>query len=106
MVDTYQPGDTLDNWLQPRWEYMHFHPLIKQLDLSKIGVVEERGKILGVIHFEHAEWQVYFQLRPGYNHIKTNLFDYQYLRQLWWKSLYINRVNTAQRDNLAENLLN
>ena len=76
LVDTYQPGDTLDNWLQPRWEYMHFHPLIKQLDLSKIGVVEEGGKILGVIHFEHAEWQVYFQLRPGYNHIKTNLYDY------------------------------
>jgi hypothetical protein len=30
---------------------------------------------------------------------------YQYARQLWRKNLYINRVNTAQRDNLAKNLL-
>lgn len=27
LIDTYQPGDQHDNWLQPRWEYMHYHPL-------------------------------------------------------------------------------
>lgn len=70
LIETYQPGDKLGNWLQPRWEYMHFHPLIKKVDLAKIGIVEDGGMILGVVHFEHAERQVYFQLRPGYEHIK------------------------------------
>jgi GNAT superfamily N-acetyltransferase len=76
LIETYQPGDKLGNWLQPRWEYMHFHPLIKKVDLAKIGIVEDGGMILGVVHFEHAERQVYFQLRPGYEHIKQVLFDY------------------------------
>ena len=70
LIETYQPGDKLGNWLQPRWEYMHFHPLIKKVDLAKIGIAEDGGMILGVVHFEHAERQVYFQLRPGYEHIK------------------------------------
>lgn len=76
LVETYQPGDLLDNWLQPRWEYMYFHPFTKALDLSKIGIAEDNGKIVGVVHFEHAEWQVFFQIRPGYEYIKTRLFDF------------------------------
>ncbi len=76
LIETYQSGDKLYNWLQPRWEYMHFHPMIKQVDLSKIGIAEDGGEIMGVVHFEHAERQVYFQLRPGYEHIKPLLFDY------------------------------
>ena len=76
LIETYQPGDKLENWLQPRWEYMHFHPLIKEVDRSKIGIAEDGSVILGVVHFEHAEWQVYFQVRPGSEYIKPNLFDY------------------------------
>lgn len=76
LVETYQPGDLLTNWLQPRWEYMYFHPFTEALDLSKIGIAEDDGKIVGVVHFEHAEWQVFFQIHPGYEYIKTILFDY------------------------------
>ena len=76
LIETFQPGDKLYNWLKPRWEYMHFHPLIKLVDRSKIGIAEEGGMIVGAVHFEHAERQVYFQLRPGYEQIKALLFDY------------------------------
>jgi len=76
LVETYQPGDTFANWLQPRWEYMHFHPLIKETNLEKIGIFEDEGKIVGVVHHEHAERQAYFQLRLGYEHIKAEMFAY------------------------------
>ena len=32
--------------------------------------------ILAIVHFEHAERQVYFQVRPGCEYIKLDLFDY------------------------------
>ena len=76
LVETYSPGETLSIWLQPRWEYMHFHPLIKEVNMDKIGIVEDGGNIVGVVHFEHAEFQAYFQVRPGYEHIKPVMFDY------------------------------
>ena len=103
LVETYQPENTLTNWLQPRWEYMHFHPLIKETNLEKIGVFEDEGKIAGVVHHEHVERQVYFQVRPGYEHIKTAMFDYaeenfqgisQSTGQLI-RALYINDFDTT-----------
>jgi len=76
LIQTYQPGDQLLNWLQPRWEYMHFHPNIKAVNLEKIGVFEEAGEIVGVVNLEHSERQAYFQVRPGYEHIKPTMFAY------------------------------
>jgi len=76
LVHTYQHGDFFLNWLQPRWEYMHYHSFIKELDLSKIGIVEEDGEIIGVVHFEHQEGQIYIQVHPEKEDIKENLLDY------------------------------
>ena len=76
LIETYQPGDRLSNWLQPRWEYMHFHPNIKEVNLALIGIFEEAGEIVGVVNLEHTERQAYFQVRPGYEHIKPAMFDY------------------------------
>ena len=76
LIETYQPGDTFTNWLQPRWEYMHFLPSIKQLDLSKIGIFEQDDQIIGVVHFESQPFQAYFQIRPGFEQIKPQMFDY------------------------------
>lgn len=76
LIKTYQHGDFFLNWLQPRWEYMHYHSYIKELDLSKIGIADDDGEMVGVIHFEHAEGQVYFQVHPEYDHIKQRLVEY------------------------------
>ena len=76
LIETYRPGDTFTNWLQPRWEYMHFLPSIKQLDLSKIGIFEQNDQIIGVVHFESQPFQAYFQIRPGFEKIKPQMFDY------------------------------
>ena len=76
LAEIYQPGGPLRNWLAPRWEYMHFHPVILELDLSKIGIAEEDGRIIGVVHFESTHAEVYTQVRPGYEHIKPALLEY------------------------------
>lgn len=76
LIETYQPGDVFLNWLQPRWEYMHYHSYIDEVDLSKIGLFEEAGEILGVVNIEHASHEVYFQVRPGVEQVKYLMFDY------------------------------
>jgi predicted N-acetyltransferase YhbS len=76
LIDTYQSGDFFLNWLQPRWEYMHYHPYINNLDLTKIGVVEENNEILGVANFEHQPSQVYLHVHPHYPELKELLVDY------------------------------
>jgi predicted N-acetyltransferase YhbS len=76
LIEICRPGDRFANWLQPRWEYMHYHSAIKEVNLEIIGIAEEAGRMVGVVHCEHNESQVYFQVRPGYDQIKTALFDY------------------------------
>jgi len=72
----YRGGDNPLLWIQPRWEYMHYHPLIKDTDISKIGVAEVDGQIAGVVHHEHDEGVIYFQVPPEYDYLKRPLFDY------------------------------
>ncbi len=64
------------NWLQTRWEYMHFHPLIADVDRSKIGIWEDDGEIVGVAHPEHPGSPVYFEVKPGYESIKVEMLNY------------------------------
>ncbi len=76
LIDTHEPGESFANWLQPRWEYMHHHPDIEDVDLASFGVVEEDGLIVGLTHLEHSPGLVYFQLRPGYDHVAADLLDH------------------------------
>lgn len=76
LIETYQPGEYFLNWLQPRWEYMHYHPGISNINLEKIGIAEDDGKVVGVVHPESVERQVYIQTHPDYDHIKPLLLDY------------------------------
>ncbi len=65
LVDAYEPGDAMAAWLQPRWEYMHFHPNVDDVDLSRIAIAHRGGEMLGLIHPEHSMASVYLQARPG-----------------------------------------
>ncbi|HEY31912.1 MAG TPA: GNAT family N-acetyltransferase [Dehalococcoidia bacterium] len=79
LVDTYQPGYRHDNWLQPRWEYMHYHPELDKLGksaLAKIGVWESDGEIVAVVHFEHRMGEVYFQIHPDFAYLKHEMLEY------------------------------
>jgi predicted N-acetyltransferase YhbS len=74
--ETYLPGKKFINWLQPRWEYMHFHPFVWEIDVGKIGIFEEDGLIVGVVNLESNQRTAYFQVRPGWESIKPLMFDY------------------------------
>lgn len=80
LIDTYhdptEPRSGHINWLQTRWEYMHFHPLIRGVDRSRIGIWEVRGEIVGVAHPEHPGSPTYFEIRPGYESLKTEMLKY------------------------------
>jgi hypothetical protein len=44
LIESHEPGRTLTNWVEPRWQYMHYHPFIEGLPRDRIGVVEEDGE--------------------------------------------------------------
>jgi predicted N-acetyltransferase YhbS len=73
LVRTYQPTGEHVNWLQPRWEYMHYHPLSKGVDLNAIGVWELAGRIVGVVHPEHRMDQAYFEIDPDHGALKGEM---------------------------------
>jgi predicted N-acetyltransferase YhbS len=68
-------GDHI-NWLQPRWEYMHYHSLIRNVDLNAIGIWEARGEVVGVVHPEHAMGTAYVEIDPRYDHLKAAMLRY------------------------------
>ena len=77
LLDAYRPGATFSSWLQPRWEYQHFHPLIGEVDRSRFGVAEtDDGHMLGIVHNEHDPAVAYLQRRPGDDAVVEPLLDW------------------------------
>jgi len=76
LVRTYLTEGEAINWLQPRWEYMHFHPFIARVDLRAIGVWEAEGTIVAAVHPEHSTGHVYLEVDPGFAHLKPEMLAY------------------------------
>jgi len=76
LIDSYRPGEVFTPWLQGRWEYMHYHTFILELDRTKIGVAEDQGRIVGVVNFESNQAEVFIQVHPDYPELRFDLFDY------------------------------
>ncbi|MDF1596008.1 MAG: GNAT family N-acetyltransferase [Acidimicrobiia bacterium] len=75
LVDIYRP-EVLRAWLQPRWEYMHFHPMSEGLPFDRCGLAEEGGRVIGFIHFEDNPAFNYLQIRPGHESVASELLDW------------------------------
>ena len=75
LVGLYRPVDVLENWLQPRWEYMHFHPMSIGLPFDRCGVSEDEV-INGLVHFEATPAFNYLQYRPGNIDVVEALLDW------------------------------
>lgn len=76
LVRTYASAGSHINWLQPRWEYMHYHPLIKGVDLAAIGVWQAGDQIVGVVHPEDRTGTAYLQVDSAYAHLKGEMLAY------------------------------
>ena len=73
LLRTYGTAGKHINWLQPRWEYMHYHPLIRDVDLGSIGLWEAEGEIVGAVHPEHSMGTAYFEIAPGHGALKREM---------------------------------
>jgi hypothetical protein len=76
LIANHQTGNLDGNWLEPAWEYMHFHPALRPEHLAKNGIWEEDGQIVAVVHYEWSLGEAYFQFHPAYRHLRTELLDY------------------------------
>ena len=55
---------------------MHYHPLLDESSLDKIGIWQDAGEIVGVVHHEHQMGEVYFELSPDYSYLKKEMLEY------------------------------
>lgn len=76
LIANFQPGNRDGNWLQPAWEYMHSHPYLDESSLEKIRIWEDSGEIVAVVHYESRLGEVFFQIHPGFTHLKPAMLDY------------------------------
>ncbi|MCU0487864.1 MAG: GNAT family N-acetyltransferase [Anaerolineales bacterium] len=76
LIRHYQPGNTDGNWLEPAWEYMHYHPGLYTASLNKIGIWEQDGEIVAVCHFESQPGESFFQFRSGYGYLREKMLNY------------------------------
>jgi GNAT superfamily N-acetyltransferase len=98
----YQPGNRDGNWLEPIWEYMHFHPALDSESLQKSGIWEDDGRIAAVAHYESNLGETFFQFHPAYRHLREQMLDYAEKNLFGWSdtqqekliSVYINKDDT------------
>lgn len=76
LIAHHQPGNADGNWLEPAWEYMHFHPALDTSILKKFGVWEAAGEIVAFCHSEWRLGEAFFQFHPAYHHLCGELLNY------------------------------
>ena len=64
------------NWLQPRWEYAHYHPWLDTEHLDRWAVWEADRRIVGVVHYEHHMGLAYVQLDPAVSGIRREMLEH------------------------------
>ncbi len=76
LTEHHQPGNLDGNWLEPAWEYMHGHPCLDVSSLEKIGIWEDAGKIVAIVHYESSLGEAFFQFHPAYRRLRQEMLDY------------------------------
>jgi GNAT superfamily N-acetyltransferase len=82
LIRHHRPDNRDGNWLEPTWEYMHFHPALNTAALNRIGIWEDSGEIVAAVHFETDLGEAFFQFDPDYRRLRTAMLDYAEER-LW-----------------------
>lgn len=76
LIAHHQPGNQDGNWLEPAWEYMHFHPALDTSILEKFGIWEVNGEIVALCHGECRLGEAFFEFHPAYRHLRAELLHY------------------------------
>lgn len=76
LIAHYRPNNANGNWIEPAWEYMHYHPLLDSSSMDKIGIWEQDGEIVAVAHYEWRLGEAFFQFHPDFRHLRGEMLDY------------------------------
>jgi GNAT superfamily N-acetyltransferase len=76
LVQHYRQDQRDGNWLQPAWEYMHYHPALDESALDRIGIWEDGGETVAVAHYESTLGEAFFQIHPDYARLKPEMLHY------------------------------
>jgi len=76
LIAHHQPGNLDGNWIEPAWEYMHFHGQLDRATLDRIGIWEDAGEIVAVVHCEWRWGEAFFQFHPDYRFLAAEMLDY------------------------------
>lgn len=76
LIAHHQPGNGDGNWIEPAWEYMHFHPALERPILENIGIWEDEGRIVAVAHPEWRLGDAFFEFHPAYHHLRNEMLAY------------------------------
>jgi len=78
LVRTHDQGSAHRNWVQPRWEYMHSHPMTGALKphFGGFAVWESCGEIVGFVHAEDKLGVVHVQLDRRCPELKRPMLEH------------------------------
>lgn len=76
LIAHYQPGNLDGNWIEPAWEYMHFHPALDAEHMDRLGIWEASGEIVAACHYEWRLGEAFFQFHPAYRHLREVMLDH------------------------------
>lgn len=76
LIRHHQAGNIDGNWIEPAWEYMHFHPALEPSHLGRIGIWEAAGEIAAVCHYEWRLGEAFFEFHPAHRHLRKEMLDY------------------------------
>ncbi len=76
LQNLYRPDNPVGNWFQPMWEHAYTHHEFDESAVSRIGLWEDRGEVVGVATYERYLGEAFFQCRPGYEYLKGEMLAY------------------------------
>ena len=72
----YTPGYPYGNWLWNRWEWAFSLPNLNEKELSRMGVWEMDGEIVGLASYEEDIGEAWLSLTPGIPGLKRAMAEY------------------------------
>lgn len=76
LIRHHRTGNLDGNWIEPMWEYMHFHPALDASKMGRFGIWEEAGEIVAIVHYEWRMGEAFSQFHPAYRHLRREMLDY------------------------------
>ncbi|MFP4457946.1 MAG: GNAT family N-acetyltransferase [Clostridia bacterium] len=61
------------NWVQPRWEYMHYHSIQNPQECIHYGVWYDNDMLIAIVHHELSLGKAYLEIKSGYEHLKEEM---------------------------------